>query len=44
MDSFHEPKESIAGLQKNIASNQEAMNNFSAAVQQAAAVFGGEKA
>jgi methyl-accepting chemotaxis protein len=41
--AFMNLRESIAETSKNIASNQEAMNNFSAAVQQAAAVFGGEK-
>jgi len=41
--SFINLRESIAETSKNIASNQEAMNSFSAAVQQAAAVIGSEK-
>ena len=41
--AFINLRESIAETSKNIASNQEAMNSFSAAVQQAAAVIGGEK-
>ena len=36
-------RESLAETSKLIASNQEAMNGFSSAVQQAASVFGGEK-
>jgi len=41
--AFINLRESIAETSKNIASNQEAMNSFSAAVQQAAAVIGSEK-
>mgnify|MGYP002682715670 CR=1 FL=1 len=41
--AFINLRESIAETSKNIASNQDAMNSFSAAVQQAAAVIGSEK-
>ncbi len=41
--AFINLRESIAETSKNIASNQDAMNSFSAAVQQAAAVISGEK-